>query len=605
MDFFETHLLTVLVFVPLCGALLALAFPKGEHTGVRGLALVVTLIDFALALWMWQRFDPHVTAMQLTERTAWIPNWGITYSLGVDGLSLLLIVLSTFLAPLVILSTYSSVTERAREYMVCVLLLQTAMLGAFVATDLFLFYVFWEAMLIPMYFLVGVWGGRRRIYAAIKFFLYTMAGSLLMLVAILYTVWAVAGPADISFNWADVVARLSVAHLGAAEPWLFAAFALAFAIKVPMFPFHTWLPDAHVEAPTGGSVILAGVMLKLGTFGFLRYALWLYPQAAALFLPTLGTLATFGIVYGAVVAMVQTDLKRLVAYSSVSHLGFVMLGMTAMTATSVSGSVLQMVNHGISTGALFLLVGVIYERRHTRELADFGGIAKSMPLYCSVFVLIALSSIGLPGLNGFVGEFLILMGTFESHGTQVGWLGSGTLSTHADLALLGTLLLQAVALTALIILGIRLARAKALQRISTFSCVAAMGFAVALSLCLVAPAWGSFAGGWLTWPLNPLRHDPTPFAEIYALLAVVAASGVIFAAVYLLVAVQRVFFGPIKHAENAHLRDLSGRECLVLAPLVLVAIIMGVYPQPFLDVINPTVSQYAAQFRLRAGMAPQ
>ncbi|HET6346591.1 MAG TPA: NADH-quinone oxidoreductase subunit M, partial [Myxococcota bacterium] len=406
MNFVHDHLLTAIVFLPVLGALIALAFPRGEHTGVRGFAMAVTLVDFALSLWLWARFDPQAAGMQLTESFAWVPSLGIRYSVGVDGLAILLVVLTTFLAPIVVLSTYSSVTERTREYMVCVLLLQTGMLGAFVATDLFLFYVFWEAMLIPMYFLIGVWGGRRRIYAALKFFLYTMAGSLLMLVAIVYTVWAVRDQGGLTFGFTEVAARLQNADLGGAEPWLFLAFALAFAIKVPIFPFHTWLPDAHVEAPTGGSVILAGVLLKLGTFGFLRYALWLYPRSGAMFLPTLGILAVIGIIYGALVAMVQSDLKRLVAYSSVSHLGFVMLGMVAMTVTGVSGSVLQMINHGISTGALFLLVGVIYERRHTRELDDFGGLAKVMPLYASIFVLISLSSIGLPGLNGFVGEFL-------------------------------------------------------------------------------------------------------------------------------------------------------------------------------------------------------
>ena len=597
MSFLDSHLLTALTFLPLCGALIALAFPRGEYTGVRGFALAVSLFDFVLALWAWSRFEPTVPGLQLVERMAWVPSFGISYAVGIDGIALLLVMLTTFLAPLVILSTYSSVTDQAREYIVCVLLLQTAMLGALVATDLFLFYVFWEAMLIPMYFLIGVWGGRRRIYAALKFFLYTMAGSLLMLVAILYSVWSVKNDGGLTFAWEEVANRLQHAHLGGVEPWLFAAFALAFAIKVPMFPFHTWLPDAHVEAPTGGSVILAGVMLKLGTFGFLRYALWMFPRSAAMFLPLIGTLAVIGIIYGAVVAMVQSDLKRLVAYSSVSHLGFVMLGMVAMTVTGVSGSVLQMVNHGISTGALFLLVGVIYERRHTRELDDFGGLAKVMPLYACVFVAIALSSVGLPGLNGFVGEFLILMGTFQSEGLAI-------VTTTEEMAVAGALVVGAFAIAGVLLLAAKLARAHSTGRISKVSQLVAIAAALGVAALLAGPPFAGFAGGVLVRPFIALQTDATAFHEIFALLAVIAGTGVIFAAVYLLWAVQKVFFGPIKHAENEHLADLSLREGLVLAPLLAVAIIMGVYPQPFLDVINPAVEQYAQQFRARAGLPP-
>ncbi len=596
MSFIDNHLLTALIFLPLCGATIALAFPRGEHNGVRGFALAVGLVDFVLSLWLWSRFDPRGTGMQLQEQASWIPSFGIQYLLGVDGISLLLVMLTTFLAPIVILSTYSSVTERAREYIVCLLILQTAMLGTLLATDLFLFYVFWEAMLIPMYFLVGVWGGRRRIYATLKFFLYTMAGSLLMLVAIIYSVWAVKNDGGLTFAWAEVATRLQHAQLGVeTEAWLFAAFALAFAIKVPMFPFHTWLPDAHVEAPTGGSVILAGVMLKLGTFGFMRYALWLFPRAAAMFLPLLGTLAVIGIIYGAVVAMVQSDLKRLVAYSSVSHLGFVMLGMVAMTITGVTGSVLQMVNHGISTGALFLLVGVIYERRHTRELDDFGGLAKVMPLYCSIFILVALSSIGLPGLNGFVGEFMILMGAFESHGLAV-------TRTTGDMAMVAMAVIAVTAAAGVLILAAKLTRASSKGRVSRFSQFMGVSVVLAGALALFAPPLGDFTGGALMRPLALIRHDVSSFHEVFATLAVIAATGVIFAAVYLLWAIQRAFFGPIKHVENEHLRDLSLRECLVLAPLIFVAVFMGVYPQPFLDAINPSVVHYAQEFRARAGM---
>ncbi|RYF02741.1 MAG: hypothetical protein EOO40_12965, partial [Deltaproteobacteria bacterium] len=336
--------------------------------------------------------------------------------------------------------------------------------------------------------------------------------------------------------------------------------------------------------------------LKLGTFGFMRYALWLFPRAAATFLPLLGTLAVIGIIYGAVLAMVQSDLKRLVAYSSVSHLGFVMLGLVAMTATGVSGSVLQMVNHGISTGALFLLVGVIYERRHTRELADFGGIAKSMPLYAATFVVVALSSVGLPGLNGFVGEFLILMGTFASEGLQLSHIPT------SSMALYGMLLAQAFGLAGVILLVVKMLRLRAQGRASPFSVGMATVFALGLAFVLLAPPLGRFGGGFLVQPLASVRHDTVPFHEAFATLAVFASSGVIFAAVYLLVAVQRVFFGPIKHPENEHLPDLSLREVLVVWPLVLVAGLMGVYPQPFLDVINPAVTQYAEQFRARAGI---
>lgn len=593
MSFFHEHLISAIVFLPLLGALTCLAFPKGEHTGVRGFALALTLVDFALSLWLWARFDVNHAGLQLTEILAWVPSLGISYAVGIDGIALLLVVLTTFLAPIVVLSTYSSVTDRVREYMVCVLFLQTGMLGAFVATDLFLFYVFWEVMLIPMYFLIGVWGGRRRIYAAYKFFLYTMAGSLLMLVAIIYTVWAVRDQGGLTFAWADVVQRLAHTNLEGAEIWLFLAFALAFAIKVPMFPFHTWLPDAHVEAPTGGSVILAGVLLKLGTFGFLRYALWMFPRAAAMFLPAIAVLAVIGIIYGALVAMVQSDLKRLVAYSSVSHLGFVMLGLVAMTLTGVSGSVLQMINHGISTGALFLLVGVIYERRHTRELDDFGGLAKVMPTYAAVFVLITLSSIGLPGLNGFIGEFMILMGAFTSEGLAVS-------SSNGTLAVVGLALAILVALVGvgLMVLKMTALRDSVGRGSRTFAVLAVLGLAVLLA----CPPFGECPGGLLVQPLGPYLNDNNVFHEIFALLAVIATTGVIFAAVYLLWATQRVFFGPIKHQENAHLLDLSFREGLVLAPLVIMAVVMGVYPQPFLNTINPSVTHFAQEFRARAGL---
>ncbi len=593
MGFLETHLLTAIVFLPLLGAFICLAFPKGEESGVRGFALMVTLIDLGLAIWLWSRFSPNVAGMQLGEHVEWIPSLGISYAMGIDGVAMILILLTAFLAPIVVLSTYSSVEERAREFMVCLLFLQTGMLGSFAATDLFLFYTFYEVMLVPMYFLVGIWGGRRRIYAALKFFLYTMGGSLLMLVAILYTVWSVKDQGGLTFDWAVVTQRLAAANLGSTEILLFLAFAVAFAIKVPMFPFHTWLPDAHVEAPTGASVILAGVMLKIGTFGFVRYALWMFPKAAVAFLPTIGVLAVIGIIYGALVAMVQSDLKRLVAYSSVSHLGFVMLGLVSMSVTGVAGSVLQMVNHGISSGALFLLVGVIYERRHTRQLDDFGGLAKVMPKYCFLFVLLALSSAGLPGLNGFVGEFMIVMGSFGAMGPTMD-------VTNGELARIGISLAGVIGLAAVIIMVMKVAGQR--ERMTLFQRVGAVVMVALAALLLVAPPVGGFRGGLLVRPLVGLTSDTSDFREIFALLTVFAGTGVIFAAVYLLIAVQRVFFGPIRHAENEHLQDLSFREQVVLWPLAIVAILMGLFPQPWLNMINPTADSYARQFRQRANL---
>ncbi|MGA2262071.1 MAG: NADH-quinone oxidoreductase subunit M, partial [Acidobacteriota bacterium] len=353
--------------------------------------------------------------MQFEESVAWIEGGVIQHHLGIDGISLFLILLTTFLTPLAILSSWRAVSQRVKPYMICMLFLETGMLGVFSALDLVLFYVFWEVMLIPMYFLIGVWGGERRIYAAVKFILYTMVGSLLMLVAILYLFYLNGATTfdlpQISHNLAAGSIRIKTSE----EFWLFMAFLLAFAIKVPLFPFHTWLPDAHVEAPTAGSVILAGVLLKMGTYGLLRFCLPLFPTAAVTVAPYLSVLALIGIVYGALVAMVQPDLKKLVAYSSVSHMGLVVLGIFAFTQQGLQGSTLQMLNHGLSTGALFLLVGMLYERRHTRLISDFGGVAHRSPVLAALFLVVTLSSIGLPGLNGFVGEVLILAGTFVTN----------------------------------------------------------------------------------------------------------------------------------------------------------------------------------------------
>ena len=423
-----------------------------------------------------------------------MPSWGISYHLGIDGISLFLVMLTGLLGPIVILASWNDINRRVKEFLISLLVLQTGMIGVFVSLDLFLFYVFWEIMLIPMYLLIGIWGNpARRLYAAIKFVLYTVVGSLLMLVAIL-ALYFMAGNASGTFTF-DLLKLYDFNVPLQAQFWMFLAFFLAFAIKVPMFPFHTWLPDAHTEAPTVGSVVLAAVLLKMGTYGFVRFAIPLFPNAAFDAWWWISVLALIGIVYGAWVAMVQVDVKRLVAFSSVSHLGFVMLGMFAFTVTGVEGSILQMINHGLSTGALFLIVGMIYERRHTRLISEFGGISKVMPMFAVFFMIFTLSSIGLPGLNGFVGEFLILLGTFQAH--------------H--------------------------------------------------------------------W------------------FAVIAATGVIFAAVYMLWMYQRVMFGEVTNPKNLGLKDLSVREVVVLLPILVFVVWIGVYPNTFLEPMEPSVKAFLKQ----------
>ena len=406
-------ILSAIIVLPVLGALWLFLLDRRDEARLRRVALGVALAAFGVSCLLWLLFDRSRPDMQFEERLAWIPASGITYHLGVDGISLLLVLLTTLLTPLCLLSAWSQIETRVKEFLIAMLLLEAGMLGVFCALDLVLFFVFWEGMLVPMYLIIGVWGGPRRVYAAVKFILYTMAGSALMLLAILALYyWHGQATGSYTFDYLDLVRSRVPSGL---QGWLFLAFALAFAIKVPMFPFHTWLPDAHVEAPTAGSVILAGVLLKMGTYGFLRFCLPLFPAAAAAAAPVIFVLALIGILYGAWVSMVQPDLKKLIAYSSVSHLGFVMLGLFAGNAQGIEGAILQMVNHGLSTGALFLLVGMIYERRHSRLITDFGGLWGVVPVFSALFLLVTLSSIGLPGLNGFVGEFLILVGTFRTN----------------------------------------------------------------------------------------------------------------------------------------------------------------------------------------------
>ncbi len=406
-------LISVLIFLPLAGAILVALGPREKPGLLRGIAVTTSVLTFLLSLQLFTRFVTGEGGFQFVEAHPWIPGLGITYRVGIDGISLFLVLLSTLLSVVAMAASWSDIKVRVKEFMICLLFLETGMIGVFVALDMFLFYVFWEVMLIPMYLLIGIWGNPgRRIYAAVKFFIFTMFGSLLMLVAIIVLYYYHGNTSgtytfDLA-TWYDLKLPLSL------QIWLFLAFGLAFAIKVPMFPFHTWLPDAHTEAPTVGSVLLAAVLLKMGTYGFLRFNLPLFPEATVMFVPLLAGLALVGIIYGALVAMVQADVKRLVAFSSVSHLGFVVLGIFALNVEGMTGAMLQMLNHGFSTGALFLIVGMIYERRHTRLIADFGGLSKVMPVFATFFLIVTLSSIGLPGLNGFVGEFLVLLGAFKA-----------------------------------------------------------------------------------------------------------------------------------------------------------------------------------------------
>lgn len=411
-------ILSWMIFIPLVAAALLYLLPlfsphrDSEGYAVRGFSLLVTLAVLAISILVLLRFVAQDTGFQFQESVSWIPAFGITYTLGIDGISLVLLLLTTVLMPIIIIAS-GSVHSNVRGYLASMLVLQSAMLGTLCALDIFLFYIFWELMLAPMYFIIGIWGGKNRIYATLKFVLYTMVGSVLMLVAILYLVWSVyEQTGTLTFLLADLLSSSKLTTTQ--ELWIFAAFILAFGIKVPIFPFHTWLPDAHVEAPTGGSVVLAGVLLKMGIYGMIRFAYPLCPRAAEVFAPYLAVLAVIGIVYGALVAWAQTDIKKLVAYSSVSHLGYCVLGLVAFNTLSATGSVYQLLNHGISTGALFLLVGVLYDRRHTRLISEYGGLARQVPVFAALFLVFTLSSIAVPLTNGFVGEFLILAGSFRT-----------------------------------------------------------------------------------------------------------------------------------------------------------------------------------------------
>ena len=433
----DAGVLDLVLFLPLLGVGLLLLFPRDNDELTRRVTLAVTVVQFALAAWLYARYDAANPGLQFETRVPWIAAWGVYYQIGLDGYNLLLVMLTAFLGPLVVAGAFTAITKDVKLFYAMVLLIQFAMMGTFVAQDLFLFYVFWEAMLIPMFLLIGIWGGERRIYATLKFVLYTAFGSILMLAAVIYLVWSLQTSTGVtSFAFADLVkTRLPLD----VQEWLLAAFALSFAIKVPMVPLHTWLPDAHVEAPTAGSVILAGVMLKMGTYGFMKLGFPLFPDATHVFTPVLMTLAVVSIVYGACLALVQDDIKKIIAYSSISHLGYVMLGLLSLDLVGIQGAVIQMVSHGLVAGGLFLMVGMIYERCHTRELAAYGGIAKLLPVYSAFFMVLTLASVGLPTTSGFTGEFLVLLGAFKTAWVQYR-LGYGLPLLLAVVAVIGVVL---------------------------------------------------------------------------------------------------------------------------------------------------------------------
>src|SRR6195256_3540067 len=486
-----SHYLSLILFVPLAGALLLLLVPRQNENAIRWIANVVAFLGFAISIPLWfpSFYDPQVAGFQLIERAPWIPSIGAQYFLGVDGFSALLILLTTMMGFIAVLSSWTAITERVKEYYIFLLVLQTGMHGAFMSLDFLLFFLFWEVMLVPMYFLIGIWGSANRLYSAIKFFLYTLVGSVVMLLGILALYFY--GHSVTGVYSFDITQFHKLAVPFDLQWWVFLAFFLGFAIKVPMFPFYTWLPDAHTDAPTAGSVILAAVLLKMGPYGFLRFSLPILPDATRHYVPFIAVLSIIGIVYGALVALAQKDWKRLVAYSSVSHMAMVMLGMFALNPVGITGSIIQQLNHGISTGALFLLVGVVYERRHTREISEYGGLSKVMPVYATIFLIMTMSSIGLPALNGFIGELLILQGVF-----------------------------------------------------------------------ITSKMWAAFA-----------------------------ASGVVLGAAYMLWLYQRTMFGKIENPKNERLHDLNLREFATFAPLLILAVWIGIYPAPFLRRLETSVNR--------------
>ena len=491
-----SHYLSIILFTPLAGALLLLLVNKQNANAIRWIANIVAFIGFAVSVPLWFWYNAASGDFQFVERVPWIPSVGAEYFLGVDGFSVLLILLTTMMGFIAVLSSWTAITERVKEYYIFLLVLQTGMLGAFMSLDFLLFFLFWEVMLVPMYFLIGIWGSDNRLYSAIKFFLYTLVGSVVMLLGILALYFAYhADPANGGIYTFDITRFHHYNFAYGLQWWVFLAFFLGFAIKVPMFPFHTWLPDAHTDAPTAGSVILAAVLLKMGTYGFLRFSLPILPEATRHFVPMVVTLSIIGIVYGALVALAQKDWKRLVAYSSVSHMGMVMLGMIALNPVGITGSIIQQLNHGISTGALFLIVGIVYERRHTREISEYGGLSKVMPVYAAIFLIMTMSSIGLPTLNGFIGELMILQGAFVAN-----------------------------------------------------------------------KVWAAFA-----------------------------ASGVVLGAAYMLNLYQKTMFGKIENPKNERLLDLNHREFATFAPLIVLAVWMGLYPAPFLSRLETSVAHVIAR----------
>jgi NADH-quinone oxidoreductase subunit M len=503
------YLLTAVLALPTVGALLCMLVPREEEGVARGLGLAFSLATFALSLAIWSGFDTRQAGYQMVLDKVWIESLGVHYKVGVDGISLWFVLLTTFLTPLVLLSAHRAITKKVKEFVITFLILETGMIGTFVALDLFLFYVMWEVMLVPMYFIIGVWGGDRRVYASIKFVIYTMVGSLLMLVAIFYLYVKYQQAAGV-YTF-DLVAMTNLQLTQTAQLWCFGAFALAFAIKVPLFPLHTWLPDAHVEAPTAGSVILAGVLLKFGIYGFIRFTLPLFPYGTHTLGPILFILATIGVVYGAIVSYTQDDVKKLVAYSSVSHLAFCVLGVFALNVQGIEGAIYTGLSHGLTTSGLFLAIGVLYERRHTRKLSEFGGLWSRMPIFAGFLMVITLGSAALPGLSGFVGEFLCLLGAYDA--------GRG---------------------------------------------------------------------------LRALQYMRYP-----QLFTSIAATGVIFGAVYLLYMYQKLMFGPLTNPKNKSLPDLTPREIAVFVPIIVFIFVLGLFPRPFLRAMEPAVARLRSQYDIK------